>query len=181
MNIIPTSIPDVLILEPKVFRDSRGYFMESWNRKVFQGITGIDKEFVQDNRSQSAQHVLRGLHYQIKQPQGKLFSVTRGKVFDVVVDLRKSSSTFRQWVGVELSNENNRQIWIPEGFAHGFLVLSDYADCFYKTTDYYSPENERCLKWNDPEINITWPIECAPLVSIKDQAGLSFGDAEHFS
>ncbi len=180
MNIIPTSIPDVLILEPKVFRDSRGFFMESWNRKVFQKLTGIDKEFVQDNRSQSAQNVLRGLHYQIKQPQGKLFSVTRGSVFDVAVDLRKSSSTFGKWVGVELSDENNRQIWIPEGFAHGFLVLSEHADCFYKTTDYYSPENERCLKWNDTDIKINWPINGEPLVSTKDQAGLSFGEAEIF-
>ena len=180
MNIIPTSIPDVLILEPKVFRDSRGFFMESWNRKVFQKLTGIDKEFVQDNRSQSAQNVLRGLHYQIKQPQGKLFSVTRGSVFDVAVDLRKSSSTFGKWVGVELSDENNRQIWIPEGFAHGFLVLSEHADCFYKTTDYYSPENERCLKWNDTDIKINRPINGEPLVSTKDQAGLSFGEAEIF-
>lgn len=180
MNIIPTSIPDVLILEPKVFRDSRGFFMESWNRKVFQKLTGIDKEFVQDNRSQSAQNVLRGLHYQIKQPQGKLFSVTRGSVFDVAVDLRKSSSTFGKWVGVELSDENNRQIWIPEGFAHGFLVLSEHADCFYKTTDYYSPENERCLKWNDMDIKINWPINVEPVVSTKDQAGLSYGEAEIF-
>lgn len=171
MNVIKTSIPDVLIIEPKIFGDSRGFFYESFNQQAFNKATGLDVNFVQDNHSRSAKSVLRGLHYQIQQPQGKLVRVTSGAVFDVAVDICKSSPTFGKWVSAELSEENHRQMWIPAGFAHGFLVLSDSADVLYKTTDYYAPESERCILWNDPAIGINWPLNSAPILSDKDKAG----------
>lgn len=180
MKVIKTAIPEVLILEPRVFGDTRGFFMESYNARAFREATGLSINFVQDNHSRSTKGVLRGLHYQIKQPQGKLVRVVRGAVFDVAVDLRQSSPTFGQWVGVELSEDNHRQLWIPEGFAHGFLVLSECADFLYKTTDYYAPEHERCIVWNDPELGIQWPLESAPRLSAKDQAGIRFVAAEVF-
>lgn len=179
MNVLPTRLPGVLVLEPKVFGDSRGFFFESFNRRIFSEATGAEACFVQDNHSRSAKGVLRGLHYQIRQPQGKLVRVVKGAVFDVAVDLRKSSPTFGQWVGVELSEENQRQLWIPPGFAHGFAVLSESADFLYKTTDYYAPEHERCILWNDPDIGIDWPLR-NPLLSAKDQAGRALAEAEVF-
>ena len=184
MNVIQTAIPDLLILEPKVFGDARGFFMESFNAKAFQAATGLDVNFVQDNHSRSAKGVLRGLHYQIEQAQGKLVRVVRGSVFDVAVDLRRSSATFGQWVGVELSEENNRQFWIPPGFAHGFLVTSDSADFLYKTTDYYAPQFERSLAWNDPTVGVEWPLHLldgAPLLSAKDVAGKPLAECETFA
>ena len=178
MKIIATAIPDVLIIEPRVFGDARGFFFESFNQQAFRAATGLDVAFVQDNHSRSAQGVLRGLHYQIEQPQGKLVRVARGAVFDVAVDLRQASSTFGQWVGVELSEENHRQLWVPAGFGHGFLTLSETADFLYKTTDYYAPEHERCLAWNDPAIGIEWPLRSAqPQLSAKDQLGKLLADA----
>ena len=180
MNVIPTAIADVLILEPKVFGDERGFFYESFNARTFQELTGIDAKFVQDNHSKSARHVLRGLHYQIQQPQGKLVRVTAGAVFDVAVDVRKSSPTFGQWVGVELSAENKRQLWVPPGFAHGFTVLSESAEFLYKTTDYWAPQHERSILWNDPALGITWPIDGPPQLSGKDQQGSLLADAEVF-
>jgi dTDP-4-dehydrorhamnose 3,5-epimerase len=180
MNVIPTALPEVLILEPKVFGDTRGFFFESFNQRVFSQITGLNAVFVQDNHSRSARGVLRGLHYQIRQPQGKLVRVVRGAVFDVAVDVRRSSPNFGRWVGVELTEENHRQLWVPPGFAHGFVVTSDSADVLYKTTDYYAPEFERCIAWNDPAIGIQWPLEAPPQLSAKDQVGLSFGVAEVF-
>jgi len=179
MKAIPTTIPDVLILEPKVFGDARGFFFESYNKKVLEDC-GIHAEFVQDNHSRSAQNVLRGLHYQIKQPQGKLVRVVEGEVFDVVVDLRRSSPTFGKWVGVNLSASNKRMLWVPAGFGHGFLVLSEYAECLYKTTDYYAPEHERAIRWNDTEIAIEWPLNGEPILSEKDRAAKAFQDAELF-
>ncbi|MFI3188798.1 dTDP-4-dehydrorhamnose 3,5-epimerase [Crenothrix sp. D3] len=182
MNVIPTSIPDVLIIEPKVFGDARGFFFESFNQAAFNQATGFNGQFVQDNHSRSGLGVLRGLHYQIQQPQGKLVRVVRGAVFDVAVDIRRSSPTFGQWDGVELSEDNHRQLWIPPGFAHGFLVLSDSAEFLYKTTDYYAPEFERCIAWNDSTIGIQWPLQNHnPQLSGKDQAGLSLSQAELFS
>lgn len=180
MKILPTKLPGVLVLEPKVFGDSRGFFFESFNRRVFAEATGMELDFVQDNHSRSANGVLRGLHYQIKQPQGKLVRVVRGAVFDVAVDLRRSSLTFGQWAGAELSEDNQRQLWIPPGFAHGFVVLSESADFLYKTTDYYAPEHERCIVWNDPDIGIDWPLQ-EPLLSGKDRAGRAFAEAEVFA
>lgn len=180
MRVIPTAIPDVLIIEPKVFGDARGFFFESFNQRAFNEATGLNVQFVQDNHSRSARGVLRGLHYQIQQPQGKLVRVVRGAVFDVAVDLRKSSATFGQWVGAELSEENARQMWVPAGFAHGFLVLSEVADFLYKTTDYYAPEYERSIIWNDPDIGIKWPLEAAPSLSSKDMNAISFKSAELF-
>ncbi|WP_137918285.1 dTDP-4-dehydrorhamnose 3,5-epimerase [Hydrogenophaga sp. 2FB] len=171
MNVIPTRIPDVLIIEPKVFGDARGFFFESFNQKAFNEATGLDVNFVQDNHSRSAQGVLRGLHYQVQQPQGKLVRVVRGEVFDVAVDIRKNSPTFGRWAGVKLSEDNHRQLWIPAGLAHGFLVLSESADFLYKTTDYYAPQHERCIAWNDPDIGIEWPSTDAPQLSAKDQLG----------
>jgi dTDP-4-dehydrorhamnose 3,5-epimerase len=178
----PTAIPDVLIIEPKVFGDARGFFFESFNQKAFNEATGLNETFVQDNHSRSARGVLRGLHYQLQQPQGKLVRVVRGAVFDVAVDIRKSSPTFGQWVGVELSEENNRQLWVPAGFAHGFLVLSESADFLYKTTNYYAPAHERCIAWNDPAIDIAWPaLGTEPRLSLKDQQGLSLQNADCFA
>ena len=180
MKVTPTAIPDVLIIEPKVFGDARGFFYESFNQKAFNQATGHDVNFVQDNHSRSAKGVLRGLHYQIQQPQGKLVRVVRGAVFDVAVDIRKPSPTFGKWVGVELSEENHRQLWVPPGFAHGFLVTSESADFLYKTTDYYAPEHERCIAWNDQAITIQWPIDGEPVLSVKDQQGKSLVEAEYF-
>ncbi len=181
MQVTPAAIPDVLIIEPKVFGDARGFFFESYNERAFAQSTGLRLNFVQDNHSRSARGVLRGLHYQIRQPQGKLVRVVRGSVFDVVVDLRRSSPTFGQWVGVELSEENHRQLWVPPGFGHGFLVTSESADFLYKTTDYYAPEHERCILWNDPAIGIQWPVEGAPQLSGKDQQGKLLAQAETFA
>ncbi|MEK7768711.1 MAG: dTDP-4-dehydrorhamnose 3,5-epimerase [Pseudomonadota bacterium] len=180
MKVIPTAIPAVLIIEPKVFGDARGFFFESFNQRAFSQATGLDVNFVQDNHSRSAKGVLRGLHYQIQQPQGKLVRVVRGAVFDVTVDIRKSSPTFGQWVGVELTEDNHRQLWIPPGFAHGFYVLSDSADFLYKTTDYYAPEFERSLVWNDPKIAIAWPLDVQHMVSAKDAQEMSLTDVEVF-
>ena len=179
MKVIATKIPDVLIIEPKVFGDDRGFFFESFNQKQFTELTGIEKVFVQDNHSLSSKGVLRGLHYQIKQPQGKLVRVVRGEVFDVAVDLRKSSATFGQWAGVNLSADNKRQFWVPEGFAHGFMVLSDDAEFLYKTTDYYSPESERCICWDDKDLAVKWPNEDVK-VSDKDANGQLFKQADLF-
>jgi dTDP-4-dehydrorhamnose 3,5-epimerase len=182
MNIIPTAIPDVVIIEPNVFGDDRGFFFESYNEKTFESLTGIKIAFVQDNHSRSAKHVLRGLHYQIQQPQGKLVRVVAGEVFDVAVDIRRASPTFGKWVGERLSADNKKQMWVPPGLAHGFLVLSDVAEFLYKTTDYYAPENERCIRWNDPDLNIQWPLVGGyPLLSKKDGKGVSFKDAEVFN
>ncbi|TVO68115.1 dTDP-4-dehydrorhamnose 3,5-epimerase [Denitromonas ohlonensis] len=181
MQVTATDLPEVMIIEPKVFGDARGFFLESFNAKAFAEATGVDLPFVQDNHSRSAQGVLRGLHYQIKQAQGKLVRVVRGAVFDVAVDVRRSSPNFGRWVGVELSEDNNRQLWVPPGFAHGFLVLSDSADFLYKTTDYYAPEHERSVLWNDPAIGIDWPLPGEPLLSGKDKAGVLLKDAEVFA
>nr|WP_315182686.1 dTDP-4-dehydrorhamnose 3,5-epimerase [uncultured Albidiferax sp.] len=180
MKATHTSIPDVLILEPKVFGDTRGFFFESFNGQAFAQATGLDVAFVQDNHSRSAQGVLRGLHYQIQNPQGKLVRCVRGAVFDVAVDIRRRSATFGQWVGAELSEENNRQMWVPPGFAHGFVVLTATADFLYKTTDYYAPAHERCIAWNDPAIGIDWPAGITPQLSAKDAVGLLLADAEVF-
>ena len=180
MKVTPTAIADLLVIEPKVFGDARGFFFESFNQKAFNEATGLDVSFVQDNHSRSAKGVLRGLHYQIQQPQGKLVQVVRGAVFDVAVDIRKGSATFGQWVGMELSEDNHKQHWIPAGFAHGFLVTSDSAEFLYKTTDYYAPEHERCLAWNDPAIGIEWPLMTTPSLSDQDQKGLALREAETF-
>jgi dTDP-4-dehydrorhamnose 3,5-epimerase len=179
------AIPEVVLLEPKVFGDARGFFLESFNQRAFREATGVDVQFVQDNHSRSARGVLRGLHYQIRQPQGKLVRVVRGSVFDVAVDVRRSSPTFGRWVGAELSEQNQHQLWVPAGFAHGFVVLSESADFLYKTTEYYAPEHERCIAWNDPAIGIDWPLAAhgiqAPVLSSKDTAGASLREAEVFS
>ena len=174
MKVTPTRIPDVLLIEPKVFGDDRGFFFESYNQKAFQEATGLNVSFVQDNHSKSAKNVLRGLHYQIKQPQGKLVRVTQGEVFDAAVDIRKGSKTYGQWVGLILSAENKKQLWIPPGFAHGFLTLSETAEFLYKTTEYYSPEHERCIVWNDADIAIEWLIQGLPQISPKDERGALF-------
>ena len=181
MKIIETSIPDVLIIEPKVFGDERGFFYESFNAAAFEAATGLKRQFVQDNHSKSQRGVLRGLHYQIQQPQGKLVRVVAGEVFDVAVDLRRSSASGGGWTGVLLNAESKRQLWIPEGFAHGFVVLSETAEFLYKTTDYYAPEHERSLQWNDPELGIDWPLDTPPQLSAKDQAGKLLRDAELFA
>ena len=181
MKVVPTAIPDVLIFEPKVFGDARGFFMESFSQKIFDEAVGRHVDFVQDNHSPSTKGVLRGLHYQIQQPQGKLVRVASGAVFDVAVDIRRSSPTFGKWVGVELSAENQRQLWVPEGFAHGFLVTSDTADFLYKTSDYYAPTHERSIGWNDPSIAIEWPISnLTPVLSQKDAQGKALSEAEVF-
>jgi dTDP-4-dehydrorhamnose 3,5-epimerase len=181
VNVIPTAIPDVLIIEPKVFGDERGFFFESFNHRQFAELIGRNVDFVQDNHSRSAKNVLRGLHYQIQQPQGKLVRVVQGAVFDVAVDIRRSSPTFGQHVGVELSADNKRLLWVPEGFAHGFVVLSDTAEFLYKTTDYWAPEFERSIAWNDPAIGIQWPIQGEPSLSTKDQQAKALAKAEHFA
>ena len=180
MKVTPTTIPEVLVIEPKVFGDARGFFFESFNQKAFNQATGLNLNFVQDNHSQSARGVLHGLHYQIQHTQGKLVRVLSGAVFDVAVDIRKSSPSFGQSVGVELTGDNHRQIWIPPGFAHGFLVLSDTANILYKVTDYYAPQFERCIAWNDQELAIQWPLTGTPFLSAKDQAGSTLRDAEIF-
>ena len=180
MRVSPTALTDILLIEPKVFGDERGFFYESFNARAFEEATGLAVNFVQDNHSRSARGVLRGLHYQVQQAQGKLVRVTQGEVYDVAVDLRRSSPSFGQWLGVCLSAENKRQLWIPEGFAHGFLVLSDYAEFLYKTTDYYAPAHERCIRWDDPTLAIDWPLQGQPQLSAKDQAGAVFHDAELF-
>jgi len=181
MVVVGTSIKDLLILQPKVFGDARGFFMESFNANTFRECTGLDAHFVQDNHSRSRRGVLRGLHYQIQKPQGKLVRVTQGLVYDVVVDMRISSSTFGQWEGVELSGENNHQLWVPPGFAHGFVVLSESADFLYKTTDYYAPEHERCLAWNDPTVNVDWRLDgLEPSLSAKDLNGKPLAECEAF-
>ncbi len=180
MKVVRTEIPDVLILEPKVFGDERGFFMESYNRRALAAIAGIEGDFVQDNHSRSARNVLRGLHYQIRQPQGKLVRVIMGAVFDVAVDIRRSSPAFGKAVCVELSAENKRMVWIPAGFAHGFLALSEGTEVLYKSTDYYAPEHERCLLWNDPDIGIEWPLDGTPLISEKDARGMPLRSADVF-
>lgn len=181
MKVTPTAIPDVLLIEPRVFGDARGFFFESYNQRAFAQATGVDATFVQDNHSRSAQGVLRGLHYQIRQPQGKLVRVVAGEVFDVAVDLRRSSATFGQWVGAFLSAQNKTLMWVPPGFAHGFVVLSEAAEFLYKTTDYYAPEHEQCIVWNDPTLGIVWPAMAqAPQLSAKDAAGARWAEALFF-
>jgi dTDP-4-dehydrorhamnose 3,5-epimerase len=180
VKVFPTEIPDVLMLEPKVHQDERGFFLECYNRRTFNEAAGRKVEFVQDNESFSVRNVLRGLHYQIRQPQGKLIQVMAGEVFDVAVDLRRSSSTFGKWVGVTISGGTHRMLWIPPGFAHGFIVLSEHAIMLYKTTDYYAPEHERTIVWSDPSLNIRWPLEAKPIVSDKDRRGVALGSAELF-
>ncbi|QBY49688.1 dTDP-4-dehydrorhamnose 3,5-epimerase [Cupriavidus oxalaticus] len=180
MKVILTSIPDVLIIEPKVFGDDRGFFSESFNARQFEEATGVKRTFVQDNHSRSARNVLRGLHYQIQHPQGKLVRVVVGEVFDVAVDLRQTSPTYGEWVGVTLSAENKRQLWVPEGFAHGFVVTSESAEFLYKTTDYWYPQHERSLLWNDSDVGIDWPIEGQPILAAKDAAGKRLTEAESF-
>ncbi len=181
MQIVQTAIPEVLVIEPQVFGDERGFFFESFNQQKFAQLTGVKTEFVQDNHSKSAKNVLRGLHYQIQQPQGKLVRVVAGEVFDVAVDVRRNSATFGKWVGVILSAANKRQLWVPPGFAHGFLVLEDHTEFLYKTTDYYAPQYERCIRWDDPDIGIDWPLDGTPLLSAKDQVGVSLTQAEVFT
>ncbi|MCI5144765.1 MAG: dTDP-4-dehydrorhamnose 3,5-epimerase [Candidatus Electrothrix sp. AR3] len=181
MKVHPTRIPDVLVVQPKIFGDSRGFFAESFNLQDWRKETGLDGNFVQHNHSKSSKNVLRGLHYQIQQPQGKLVRVIQGKVFDVAVDIRKSSPFFGQWAGKILSAENKKQLWVPEGFAHGFVVLSEVAEFLYMTTDYYAPEHERAISWNDPQLNIDWPIEGEPCLSDKDKGARSFQDADVFA
>ena len=180
MIVTPTALPEVLVLEPKVFGDDRGFFFESYNRRAFLEATGLDVDFVQDNHSRSAKNVLRGLHYQLEQSQGKLVRATVGSVFDVAVDIRKRSPNFGRWVGVELSAENKKMMWVPPGFAHGFLVLSDFAEFLYKTTDYYAPQHERSILWNDPTIGVQWPLTAAPLLSGKDQNAYPLQNAQVF-
>lgn len=180
IKIRPTAIPEVLLVEPSVYSDERGFFLESWSSREFEKIIGASIQFVQDNHSRSMRNVLRGLHYQVKRPQGKLISVTWGRIFDVAVDLRKSSSTFGRWIGTELSDDNHQQLWIPPGFAHGFWILSDHADVVYKVTDYYAPQYERCLLWNDPTVCIDWPKHGPPNLSIKDRNGVRFSLLEVF-
>src|SRR5438067_2592917 len=180
MKVIATDIPEVLIIEPKVFGDERGFFFESYNKSQFRAATGIEADFVQDNHSRSRKGVLRGLHYQIRQPQGKLVRVTAGEVWDVAVDIRKSSATFGKWIGFYLSAESKRMAWIPVGFAHGFVVTSEYAEFLYKTTDYYAPEHERSILWNDPALGIKWPLEGEPTLAKKDAAGVPLAQADVF-
>ncbi len=180
MRVAPTAIADVLLIEPKVFADERGFFFESFNERAFAQATGIAVTFVQDNHSRSVKNTLRGLHYQIRQPQGKLVRVIAGEIFDVVVDLRRSSPTFGKWVGHNLSADNKNIVWIPAGFAHGFAVLSEYADFLYKTTDYWAPQHERTLLWNDPDLAIAWPLAGEPILTAKDRAGKRLSEAEVF-
>lgn len=181
MKVVATAIPELIVLEPDVFGDERGFFFESFNAKKFSEATGVEADFVQDNHSRSAKNVLRGLHYQVEQPQGKLVRVVVGEVFDVAVDLRRSSPTFGRWGGEYLSAENKRMLWVPAGFAHGFLVLSDVAEFLYKTTDYYAPQHERCIRWDDKELNIQWPLDGEPVLSGKDAQGLPLVESEIYS
>jgi len=181
VKVAPTAIPEVLLLEPKVFGDERGFFLEPYNRRTFREATGLEPDFVQDNHSRSRRGVLRGLHYQIRQPQGKLIRTLSGRIFDVAVDLRRSSPGFGKWVGMELDAESMRMLWIPPGFAHGFLVLSDAADILYKATDYYAPQHERTLRWDDPRLAIAWPLRGEPTLSDKDRRGASLADAETYA
>ena len=181
MKVARTELPDVLILEPRVFQDERGFFLESYNRRTFKEVAGLDVEFVQDNQSFSVRNVLRGLHYQIRQAQGKLVQVMAGEIFDVAVDIRRSSPTFGKWTAVTLTGGGHRMLWIPVGFAHGFIVLSEHAIVLYKTTDYYAPEHERTIVWNDPTLAIRWPLEGEPIVAEKDRRGVAFRSAEVFS
>lgn len=181
MKVTPGALPEVLVLEPRVFGDARGFFLESYNQRVFREAAGIDANFVQDNHSRSARNVLRGLHYQLKQPQGKLVRVVAGEVFDVAVDLRRSSPRYGRWMGQRLSADNKRMLWIPPGFAHGFLALSEFAEVLYKTTDYYAPEHERCVLWNDPDIGVDWPLTGVPIVSDKDASGRRLDEAETYA
>ena len=180
MNVVTPTIPDVLILEPKVFGDDRGYFFESFNERTFAEKTGVSARFVQDNHSRSARNVLRGLHYQIRQPQGKLVRVTAGEIYDVAVDIRRSSPTFGKWTAAVLSAANRKMCWVPAGFAHGFLVVSDHAEVQYKTTDYWAPRHERCIIWNDRDLAIPWPLKGEPILSQKDRTGLPLKEAELF-
>jgi dTDP-4-dehydrorhamnose 3,5-epimerase len=180
MRVTPTALPDVLVIEQKVFGDARGFFFESFNRRAFREATGLDVDFVQDNHSRSAKNVLRGLHYQIQQPQGKLVRCVAGEVFDVAVDIRRTSPHFGKCAAVSLSADNKRMVWVPPGFAHGFLVVSDFAEILYKTTDYWAPEHERSIAWNDPELAIAWPLAGAPVLSAKDKARVPLRDAEVF-
>jgi dTDP-4-dehydrorhamnose 3,5-epimerase len=181
MKVTPTDIPEVLLLEPRVHQDERGFFLESYNRRTFREVTGLEREFVQDNTSFSVRNVLRGLHYQIQQPQGKLVQAFAGEIFDVAVDLRRGSPTFGRWVGVTLTGGGHRMIWIPPGFGHGYIVLSEQAIVFYKTTDFYAPEHERTILWNDRDLGIRWPLEGDPIVSDKDRRGTAFRSAETFA
>lgn len=181
MQVRETALPGLLILEPDVHADSRGFFFESYNRRRFEGLTGVHADFVQDNHAYSTRNVVRGLHYQVRQPQGKLVRVVAGEAFDVAVDIRRASATFGKWVGTHLSAENNRIMWIPPGFAHGFLALSEQTVCLYKVTDYWASEHERCILWNDADLAITWPLQGAPVVSAKDASGTPFGKAEVFA
>lgn len=181
MKVLPTELPDVLIFEPQVFGDERGFFFESYNDRTFSEKLGVTERFVQDNHSRSAKNVLRGLHYQIQQPQGKLVRVVVGEIFDVAVDLRKHSKLFGQWVGVDLSASNKRHLWVPPGFAHGFVVVSDMAEVLYKTTDFYAPAYERSLRWDDPDLSIAWPLDGEPTISAKDKAGKFLSEAEVFA
>ncbi|HEX6266245.1 MAG TPA: dTDP-4-dehydrorhamnose 3,5-epimerase [Burkholderiales bacterium] len=181
MKVAPTALPEVLLLEPRVFGDERGFFLEPYNKRTFREATGLDVEFVQDNHSRSRRGVLRGLHYQLRQPQGKLIRVLSGRIFDVAVDLRRSSAGFGKWVGMELDADSMRMLWIPPGFAHGFLVLSEAADISYKTTDYYAPQHERTLRWNDPQLAIAWPLSGEPALSDKDRRGTALADAETYA
>jgi dTDP-4-dehydrorhamnose 3,5-epimerase len=180
MQVVRTAIPEVLVIEPQVFGDDRGFFYESYNERAFAEATGLKLRFVQDNHSRSARNVLRGLHYQVRQPQGKLVRVIAGEIYDVAVDIRRSSPSFGKWVAVVLSAANRKMCWIPSGFAHGFLVTSDHAEVQYKTTDYYGPEHERCIAWNDRDLAISWPVRGAPILSAKDRVGLSLKEAEVF-
>jgi dTDP-4-dehydrorhamnose 3,5-epimerase len=180
LTIVKSEIPGVLVIEPRVFGDDRGFFYESYNERAFADATGIRAHFVQDNHSRSARNVLRGLHYQIRQPQGKLVRVTAGEIYDVAVDIRRSSATFGKWAAVVLSASNKKMCWVPPGFAHGFLVVSDHAEVQYKTTDYWAPQHERCIVWNDPDLAIPWPLKGEPILSQKDRTGLSLKEAEVF-
>jgi dTDP-4-dehydrorhamnose 3,5-epimerase len=180
VKVWPSDIPEILLLEPRVHQDERGFFLESYNRRTFEQATGLSVEFVQDNQSFSVRNVLRGLHYQILQPQGKLIQVMAGEIFDVAVDLRRSSPSFGKWIGVTLAGGSHRMLWIPQGFAHGYIVLSEHAIVFYKTTDYYAPEHERTILWNDPALGIKWPLEGEPMVSDKDRRATPFRTADHF-
>ena len=181
MNVVRTAIPEVLVLEPRVIGDARGWFYESYNRRAFEQATGIDVEFVQDNISRSGRNVLRGLHYQIRQPQGKLVRVLAGKIWDVAVDIRRSSPHFGKWVGLELSGDDRRAIWVPPGFAHGFIAISEHAEVQYKTTDYYAPEHERTIRWDDPALAIAWPKTGEPILNDKDRRGASLAEAETYA